>query len=76
MESNEDGVIIIKVGDRVNLNTEEGPDMVVSKIETESGIEQATCSWFEDQRPGGNEAPMWVLKEEVLPLQVLVLLED
>jgi uncharacterized protein YodC (DUF2158 family) len=66
----------IKVGDRVNLNTDEGPDMMVSKLETEDGVEQATCVWFEDQRQGGNEGPIWVLKEETLPVSALNILEE
>jgi uncharacterized protein YodC (DUF2158 family) len=68
--------VIIKVGDRVNLNTDEGPGMVVSKIVTEEGVEQATCIWFEDQRQvGGTEGSIWALKKEVLPIEVLTLIE-
>lgn len=37
----------IEVGDRVILNTDEGPEMVVAKIETEDGVQQCTCLWFE-----------------------------
>jgi uncharacterized protein YodC (DUF2158 family) len=69
--------VVIKVGDRVNLNTDEGPDMVVSKIVTEEGVEQATCIWFEDQRQvGGTEGSIWALKKEILPLEVLVSIEE
>lgn len=72
---NDEGVAI-KVGGRVNLNTDEGPDMVVSKIVAEGGVEQATCLWFEDQRQvGGTEGSIWVLKEAKLPLEVLVQIE-
>jgi uncharacterized protein YodC (DUF2158 family) len=71
-----DEEVPIKVGDRVNLNTDEGPDMVVSKIVAENGVEQATCLWFEDQRQvGGTEGSIWVLKEAKLPLEVLVQIE-
>jgi uncharacterized protein YodC (DUF2158 family) len=71
-----DEEVAIKVGDRVNLNTDEGPDMVVSKIVAEDGVEQATCLWFEDQRQvGGTEGSIWVLKKENLPLDVLVRVE-
>ena len=71
-----DEEVPIKVGDRVTLNTDEGPEMVVSKMVTEDGVEQCTCIWFEDQRQGGNEGSIWVLKEETLPIDVLNPVDD
>jgi len=71
----DDEDVVLKVGDRVNLNTEEGPDMVVSKIEIVNGVSAVSCIWFEDHRPGGNESPIWVLKKEVFPLEVLSILD-
>ena len=60
------------VGDTVTLNVSDGPEMVVSRIRNDSdGVEQCTCLWFEDQRQSGNECPIWVLKEVVLPIDVL-----
>ena len=65
-----------EVGDTVTLNVSEGPEMVVSKVETLEGSQVCTCLWFEDQRQAETLSPIWVLKREVLPIEVLNVSED
>ncbi len=75
--SNEDDEVTLKVGDTVTLNTDNGPEMVISQISTdEAGVDQGTCLWFENQRQADSDNPIWVLKREVLPIDVLSLIED
>jgi len=51
----------IKAGDVVQLKSG-GPDMTVNFVENSSGVEEAACSWFINNKKESSRFPVATLK--------------